>query len=247
MDVIRMIPRYCIAHKKPQISSHLYDAIVDTPPRPDYEGLVAITAHGPLITLVPKDGLVGICGYRKILTHRIDSDHGHIGIKECQSVNRANLDPRPGHDFLLCVRHIEGGTILDQWRSAHVEIEWCDVMALAVEMGVFTLEERAELEAQTVLFEGGLTMGVFPAALVRETFTKLWPLYQEFSRRHQARFITYGDVQRRTVAYLTERLESYFILRELKKHYPENPTPPEIGGCLVVVNDGPWSVGRMPD
>jgi hypothetical protein len=244
-----VIPTYCIAHREPKLAAHLYDALIHTPPRPDYPALVSVVAHPVIAHLAPAQGLVNICGYRKIIIRGGDKPHRTISTAACRTVARAETEPHPGFDFLLC-RHDFfklGGkhrNIREQWDGCHHRDDLRDCLNLAVEMGVMSHAERCALEAEPALIEGGISMGVFPADLVREILSKVWPLYQEFARRHRGRFMHYDPRQRRCIAFLAERVETHFILRELRQRYTP-ALPGELFGCLTSSWDGPWEAGKI--
>lgn len=245
-----MIPTYCIAHREPRLSAHLYDALIHTPPRADYQALVSVVAQPVMAVIAPADGLVNICGYRKIVTRRGNkpSSHRTITTAECVNVSRVDTEPHPGLEFLLC-RHDffkMGGkhrNIREQWDGCHRKQDLTDCLNLAVEMGVMTATEAAALEAEPALIEGGCSMGVFPGRLVRRVMQKVWPLYQEFARRYKGRFMKYDPVQRRCIAFLAERVETHFVLKELRQRYAE--IPPQIFGCLTAAWDGKWEAGKI--
>ena len=241
------IPTYCIAHREPRLAAHLYDAIIHTPPRQDYKALVSVVAHEVIARLAPPNGLVNVCGYRKILT-RGEKPHVTITTAQCAQLARAQTEPRPGFEFLLCLHDFfkVGRThknIREQWDGCHHKIDLRDCLNLAVEMGVMTDPDRRALEAEPALIEGGCSMGVFPGNLVREILARVWPLYQEFARRYRTRFMSYDKKQRRCIAFLAERVETHFILRELRQRY--STLPSELFGCLTSSWDGPWEPGTM--
>jgi hypothetical protein len=243
-----MIPTYCIAHRDPKLSAHLYDVVINTPPRHDYEALVSLVAHPIIARLAPPVGLVNVCGYRKIVMHG-DKPHNRIGTAQCAQVPRAQTEPRPGFDFLLCLHDFfkigrVHRNIREQWNAAHHSQDLTDCLGLAVDMGVMSFADARALEAEPALIEGGFSMGVFPAELVRETFDKVFPLYQEFARRHRARFMAYDPIQRRCVAFLAERIETHFILKDLRRRY-SGKIPVELSGCLTSSWDGPWEQGTI--
>jgi hypothetical protein len=243
-----VIPTFCIAHKPPLLPASLYDVIVHTPPREDYPALASVVAHPVLARLIP-DGPVRICGYRKILT-RGETSHRTVTVSAAAQIPRVETEPHPWFEFLLCAHDFfkigrEHHNIREQWAASHHEADLRDCLALAVEMGVMSAAEAQALEAEPALIEGGCSMGVYPGALVREIVTRVWPLYAEFVRRHRARFMNYDPVQRRCVAFLAERIETHFLLKELRRRYP-SAIPSQVFGCLTAVSDGPWVAGTMP-
>lgn len=248
MRSFAVIATYCIAHKAPQLAPHLYDAIIHTPPRHDYPALVSVVAHPVLAQLAPA-GLVNVCGWRKIVVRGGEPPHRTITVAQCQQIERAQTEPHPGFEFLVCEHDFFKigrlhKNIRQQWNSSHHQEDLRDCLNLAVSMGLMTSSERCTLEAETALIEGGISMGVFPGDFWREVSGKVWPLYQEFARRYRARFMRYDPVQRRCIAFLAERVETHFILKELRRRYP-GPLPREVFGCLTASQDGPWVAGTI--
>jgi hypothetical protein len=246
-----VIPTFCIAHIEPRLPAHLYDVIIYTPPRPDHETLVSVVAQPVIARLASPGGLVNVCGYRKIIMRRSEDDKPHrtITTAQCALVPRDQTEPHPGFEFLLCAHDFFkiGGkhkTIGEQWDACHHKEDLRDCLSLAQELGIMTFAEARTLEAEPMLIEGGFAMGVFPSNLLRETFHKVWPLYQEFARRYKARFMAYDPMQRRCIAFLAERVETHFILKELRRRYP-NELPRELFGCLTASWDGPWRAGTI--
>jgi hypothetical protein len=245
---MQLIPTYCIAHREPRLSAHLYDVIISTPPREDYQALVSVVAHQVIARLAPQTGLVNVCGYRKIVT-RGNQPHQRISTAQCAQLPRTATEPHEGSEFLLCLHDFfsvgrRHRNIKEQWDSCHHGQDLRDCLNLAVQMGVMSNGERRALEAEPALIEGGCAMGVFPGALVRQIINAVFPLYQEFARRYRARFMKYDPRQRRCIAFLAERVETHFILRELRQRYSKFPDT-EVFGCLTSSWDGPWEAGTI--
>jgi hypothetical protein len=240
-----MIPTYCIAHRDAKLSAHLYDALIHTPPRHDYQALVSVVAH-PVLALLAPSGLMNICGWRKIVTRGMTS---HRTLTPAQSAQLPRSEPYPGFEFLLC-RHdfIALGrrhkNLFEQWNASHHKEDLCDGLNLAIEMGLMTPDERLKLEAETALIEGGCSMGIYPGDFVRATLEKVWPLYQTFVSRYRGRFMHYDPMQRRCVAFLAERIETFFILKELRRRYPGS-LPRALFGCLTTAWQGPFESGTI--
>jgi len=243
------IPTYCIAHRDPRISAHLYDAIISTPPREDYQTLVSVVAHPVLAQLAPQTGLVNVCGYRKIVTRRPAAPHQRISTAQCAQLKREQTEPHEGSDFLLCLHDFfsvgrRHKSIREQWDSCHHGQDLRDCLNLAVQMRVMSERERRALEAEPALIEGGCAMGVYPGEVLRQIINAVFPLYQEFAKRYSFRFLKYDSRQRRCIAFLAERIETHFILRELRQRYSKIPTT-EVFGCLTSSWDGPWEAGTI--
>jgi hypothetical protein len=243
-----MIPTYCIAHRDAKLSAHLYDALIHTPPRHDYQALVSVVAHPVLALLAPAGGLVTICGWRKIVT-RGEKSHRTVTPAQSTQLKRSDSEPLPGFDLLLCLHDFIrlGGrhrTIREQWNASHHQEDLRACLDLAVEMGVMTSAACCALEAERALIEGGCSMGVYPGDFVRATLERVWPLYQEFARRHRGRFMHYDPMQRRCVAFLAERIETHFILQELRRRFP-GALPVQLFGCLTTVWEGRFESGTI--
>jgi hypothetical protein len=246
--LLAVIATYCIAHRDAKLSAHLYDALIHTPPRADYQALVSVVAHPVLALLAPAGALMNICGWRKIIT-RGETSHRTVTPLQSMQIRRTDSEPHPGFDFLLCLHDFfqvgrRHKNVREQWNSSHHQEDLRECLNLALKMGVMTPGERSALEAEPALIEGGCSMGVYPGDFVRATLEKVWPLYQEFARLHRGRFMRYDPVQRRCVAFLAERIETHFILKELRRRY-SIPLPRELFGCLTACWEGPWEAGRI--
>jgi hypothetical protein len=244
-----VIPNFCIAHKLPQIAAHLYDALIWTPTRRNYETLTSVVAQAVYARLAP-DPLVTISGYRKVVVRGSGQSHDTLSIAQCDKLPRVEIEPRPGFDFLIVPHNFwkighQDKDIKGQWCRWHTEVDWHASMALAIEMGIFTATEVRALGEEPMLIEGGFSAGTFPSWLVRNSLAILIPFYDEYARRYGERIRGYDPVQRRCLAFMAERLETHFILKELRRRYP-NGFPDELFGCLLTVNDGPWTAGTMP-
>lgn len=244
------IPTYCIAHRSPRLSAHLYDEIIETPGREDYQALVSVVAHKVLAQRAPQVGLMNICGYRKIVTRGPAMPHNTISQEKCAQLKRVETEPHEGSQFLLCLHDFfavgrRHRNIKEQWDSCHHKEDLRDCLNLAVSMGVMSSAERRELEAEPALIEGGCAMGVYPGSLVAQIIETVFPLYQEFARRYRHRFMRYDPRQRRCIAFLAERIETHFILRELRQRYATFPET-AVFGCLTTSWDGPWEAGTIP-
>src|SRR5271166_5117309 len=217
-----MIPIYSVAHMPPILPARMYDAIVDTKPREDYETLTAIAAY-PALARLATTRQVGICGWRKIVVRvpptgkivdladpSLLNVEGRISVwqpKEWgqQHLTREMALPYPGHDFLL-IHHPHGGkSILQFFTECHGLRDWPDYMGLAREMNLITWAQQTELENMKTFIEGGCVLGIYPGDFARETLTGIAALGSEYSRRHGARVRSYDPVQRRIISNMSER------------------------------------------
>jgi hypothetical protein len=241
-----MIRTFCIAHRHPTVSKHLYDVVIDTPSKPNYQQLVSVVAHRELLKQAP-DELVNVCGYRKIMM-RGTATHQTIRPADCEMITRSTVEPAVGREFLLCLHNFVKlggrGNIKVQWGMAHLMPDFEAARDLAIEMELMTRDEWRQLEEEPALIEGGCSMGIMPGTLLKEIMGKVIPFYDEFAARHHQRFLKYDPVQRRVIPFLAERIETHFILRELRARYPAG-IPSDIFGCLTSVWSGPWEAGRI--
>jgi hypothetical protein len=236
-----------MAHKPPLLPAHLYETLIHTPSGKDYETLVSITAH-PHIAVFAELPLASTCTYRKIVARGSGQTHVFMPVEDGAHFPRMETEPRPGYDFLVCRHHFGNnggsGDIKFQWSVAHHDPDLHDALCIARLMGVMSAAECRALENEPALIEGGFAVGVFPGYLMRESINQLLPVYREFARRHGARIRAYDPVQRRCIAFMAERLETHFILKELRQRYPHG-IPNEVYGCLLTLTDGPFEPGTM--
>ncbi len=242
-----MIPMYCLSHREPTLPVQLYDAVIFTKSQPDYETLVGESAL-PVLARLASNSLMGVCTYRKIVARGDPAPLSAQGPYEiCDpALAREQVEPHPGYDFLVhkC-RFMSGLNVIQHFNACHGLTDWVDYMNLATEMGILTAERREALEGGTELIEGGATLGVFPGDILRRILAVAHHLNTTFAARYGERIRGYDPLARRIIASLSERLESYWILDELRIRYPLG-IPPQIFGRLLCSETGQYKRGTMP-
>jgi hypothetical protein len=237
-----------MAHLPPLIPPHLYETLIHTPAGADYDTLVSVTAQ-PHMAVFAGLPLVSTCTYRKVVVRGSGQTHIFMPVAFGATFPRIETEPRPGFDFLVCNHHfVKNGGLGDiklQWSMAHRDPDLRDALNIAAEMNVMTAAECEALLKEPALIEGGFAVGVYPGPLMRESLNKLVPVYHEFARRHGARVRNYDPVQRRCIAFMAERLETHFILKELRSRYPSG-IPNGVYGALLTLSDVPFTPGTMP-
>ncbi len=238
---------FTFAHEAPQLPAQLYDAVIWTPPQPNYETLIGAAVLPVLARLAPPSGPVGVCTYRKIVARGTPAElSAHGPYEQCDpQLPRAMVEPHPGYQFLVhkC-RFMANLNVVEHFGACHGSyVDWHDYMKIAEELKILTPLERNDLEQDRVLLEGGIILGVFPGDVVWRACVVAHRLNTEFASRFGERVRSYDPVARRIIASLSERLESYWILRDLRQRYP-NGIPPEIFGRLLTTVQGPYERGR---
>lgn len=239
---------FCFSHIEPHLPVQLYDAVVFTKPQPDYETLVGAVALPVLARLAPPSGTIGICTYRKIVARGTPAQLSADGpYEKCDpNLPRSEIEPHPGYEFLVHKCRFMGNlNVVEHFGACHGGyVDWIDYMRLTEELHILTPIERNELEQDRVLLEGGIILGVFPADVVWRACVVAHRLNSEFAARYGARIRSYDPLSRRIIASLSERLESYWIMRDLRGRYP-NGIPEQIFGRLLTTAEGRYERGRF--
>lgn len=185
--------------------------------------------------------LTGIFSHRKIV---VRSSIGREAIKypvyrEISASTALQLPAdevrvRDGYDFLIGapVKFPQG--IVQQYAQMHYAIDLFDYLSIAVQMGVMTPHDVQEFTLDTHFIPGGCELGVYPTPWLYTMLTTLEELGRSFVTRFENRLRTYDGYQVRAVGFLAERLGSYFLLKELRRRYPQG-IPRGLIGCLCVI------------
>jgi hypothetical protein len=146
--------------------------------------------------------------------------------------------PRDGHEFLLGAPLKFPQGVVQQYAQMHHAIDLIDYLSIAAKIGVMTPNDLREFTLDTHFIPGGCELGIYPTAWLHASLRKLEALGRDFVTRCGERIRTYDSYQVRAVGFLAERLGSYFLLKELRRRYPEG-IPRGLIGCLcVIVPDG---------
>jgi hypothetical protein len=192
--------------------------------------------------------LVGICSHRKIVVRdpigrqsRLIAPMREAEAAELLALSGDACSPREPHEFLLH-QPLPLGNIVAHYAHNHRVIDLLDYLSIAVEIGELAPGDVATFVTQQGLLTGGCELGVYPRLWLVETLSRLERVSRLFLERHADRISRYDNYNIRTLAFLSERLGSFFLIQELRRRYPRG-VPGEIFGfiCCVVEPGGSYS------
>ena len=262
---------YCVSHELPLLPDQLYDFVIglgdyfpdrginisklDTfwhENRPLAYGAAgnytlpnAIKINGELTNIT------GVSSHRKIVSRipigREASNYPGLRLVSTGDLSFLTLEdikPYEGYNFLISrpVQFIQG--IFSQYNSNHHIADLLEYTSIAVQLGILSSAEVNEFIAERILFPGGCEMGVFPTIWLAEILSKLESVGREFILRAGNRIRQYDSYQVRAVGFLSERLGSFFLHKELIKRYPSG-IPNQIFGFMCNVQNGSEYTGTQ--
>lgn len=260
---MKPIIRYCISHATPLIPPYWYDEILaigdyatDSPlhisrlhnfwhtKRPLAYGAAGSYALPNALESAPQEyQLIGICSFRKAVLRRPmgRSAPSYPSMRELSGNEAAVLDasemsPAGEHEFLLAQPLMLSLGYFQQYAQAHELVDLLDYTSLAIRSGVLGKAESADFVSEQVLIPGGCELGIFPRQWLTETLSVLSALGESFLKTYSERINSYDSYQVRAVGFLSERLGSFLLLRELRRRYPRG-IPPEIFGHMSCVTE----------
>jgi hypothetical protein len=191
-----------------------------------------------------RSDLIGICTHRKIVTRMpLGRVSGLIPpMREAEAGELAALDraaclPREPHDFLV-PRPLAIGNVVAHYDRFHKVIDLLDYLSIAVQTGVLAAAEVAQFVTQTAIVTGGCELGVYPRAWLLDTLAKLETVARCFLDRHGGRIENYDAYNVRALAFLSERLGSFFVIKELRRRYPAGVAGEVFGFVCCAVEPG---------
>ena len=238
-------PSFCVSHAHPLIPAKFYTDIValgDYGQEMDFHISklddfwhqnrdVAWGAAGSYV--IPKaletrtgSSTVVLNSYRKVVLRHdlsnpspfvIEVTHDYLS-----SLPSSLKQPASKHDFLVSQPLIFKMGLLGQYNRAHITRDILDYSTLAIELGVLTNSEAFNFLNCPIIILGGAELGAFPTEWASATLNKLEVLGRAFVDIRRSRILTYDSYQVRVIGFLSERLGSFLVLRELAKRYNIN-------------------------
>lgn len=144
--------------------------------------------------------------------------------------------PRADFEFLVAQPRYFKKSIIGQYAACHHRQDILDYASLAVEMGVLDSDSASEFLASKHFIPGGVELGIYPAEWLASTLSSIERISRKFLDRHHDRIEKYDTYQVRAVGFLSERLGSFLLIRQLTKLYSNN-IPSEIFGYMSVIVD----------
>lgn len=261
---MKTLKNYCISHEPPLLPEKFFDYAIGLgsyrPTRGvhisqldsywDLNRPIAYGAAGsyvlPLVSALAgnQTDLTGICSRRKIVLRRPIGREApnyptmrETTTAELSLLNPDLMHPRDEFDFLVPMPLEIPQGIIWQYAQAHHVVDLLDYLSVAVQLDVISPSDVSDFASGQYLSPGGCEFGIFPTAWLGEAISKLEIVGREFLDRYGDRIRRYDAYQVRAVGFLSERLGSFFLLKELKRRYPQR-TPAGIFGhmCCVVVD-----------
>jgi hypothetical protein len=251
----------CVSHEAPLVPNELFDLVIGIGDyRPKHGSHIsaldpfwdkarpyAYGAAGNYVVprMIPqgshKPEVVGICSHRKII---VRNTVGHEAAKypvyreitasTAVALPPAEQRPRDDNEFLIGAPIQFSHGVVRQYAQMHRAIDLFDYMSIGAQLGVLSPDEIQEFTLLTLFVPGGCELGVYPTDWLCNTLGKLEIIGREFVTRFAERIRTYDNYQVRAVGFLAERLGSYFLLKELRRRYPQG-IPRTLIGCLCVL------------
>lgn len=257
--------RFCISHQQPLLPRGLYDICValgtfnlDDPWHisrldPYWHGRRPLAYGAAGSYALPKalarlgsalPSRITITSYRKcVSSHPLGKPSAafsavrEVPLEESQTITADSLAPVAGHEFLVTAP-FELGSVLTQYGQAHMLQDLLDYASLAIEYEILSNAQTTEFLSGSTFIPGGCELGSFPAEFLRKSLSLLAFLGMHFLDRYADRVAQYDPYQVRALGFLSERLGSYLLLRELTRRYPAGIPNAVFGHMICLTSDG---------
>lgn len=256
--------RFCISHEKPLLPETWYDDCISLGDfKSDSEFHVrkldsfwhearplAYGAAGTYVLPVAIERhtcsaeLIEISSHRKRILPSAEGimsrSYGYPAVRELtiedpkKEAELSAFAPRDGLEFLVAQPVYFKNSIIGQYEDAHRRRDILDYTDLAREMGVLDSKSAAEFLHGYHFIPGGIQLGIYPRSWLIETSSKIEFVSRQFLRLYGRRLKRYDSYQIRAVGFLSERLGSFLLMRDLMEIY-SNRIPADIFGYMTVV------------
>ncbi len=203
----------------------------------DDADLIEISQHRKRIFLSPEGVISPVLGGRE------------LGVEECRKRPELSSVIRPPSEsgFLVAQPLSCPGSILGQYAACHYSRDILDYTSVAIELGVLDNRSAAEFLTAEQLIPGGVEFGIFPKVWLIRALSGIERVGRDFLRRYGNRLKGYDKFQVRALAFLSERLGSYLLMRHLSEEYSNNIPANVFGYLTCVVEDGSHYIGGVAD
>jgi hypothetical protein len=140
----------------------------------------------------------------------------------------------PSLDGFLIPNPIELGSMSHQYAVSHRLEDLLRYSAICCSTQVLTPNECLYFLSMPMLIPGGIELGSFPASVWLPIVQQLSIVNLEFCRSHVPASL--DKYQRRAIAFCSERLGSYLLIKSLNSLYGSD-LPPQIFGAMVSAVD----------
>ncbi|RTL29035.1 MAG: hypothetical protein EKK49_14990 [Rhodocyclaceae bacterium] len=262
---MKPITRYCISHAEPMLPPYWFDDAIALGEYEEESPLHISRLHNfwhknrslsfgaagsyalprALEQLPPEYQLVGICSYRKAILRRPLGRPSEsyptmreMERHEAEPLDASEMSPTGEHEFLLAQpRHFPTG-LFHQYALVHELVDLLDYTSLAINNGILDKAAAADFVREQVIIPGGCELGIYPRQWLAGTLSALSTLGKTFLETYGSRIRGYNIYQIRAVGFLSERLGSFLLMRELKRRYPQGAPPEVFGHMTCIIEDG---------
>jgi hypothetical protein len=169
-----------------------------------------------------------------------------LTVKECGANTELSsvIIPPNNSGFLVARPLYFDDLVIGQHARCFHCIDLLDYTSLAIEMGVLDNQSSVEFLIAKQFIPGGIEFGIFPKSWLVPALSQIEHVSREFLSRYGDRVRSYNQYQVRAVAFLSERLGSFMLLRHLSEMHP-NGIPTDIFGYMtcIVEENSPYSLG----
>jgi hypothetical protein len=256
---------FCVSHDTPLVPEALFDLAIGIgdyrPPRGlhisvldpfwDEARPLAYGAAGNYVIprMIPdvphRPEVVAIYSHRKIVIRNSLGREApkypvyrEISVSTALNLPTGEGQPRDDNEFMIGAPIQFPQGVVHQYAQMHHAIDLFDYLSIGMQLGVLSSAEIREFTLSTLFVPGGCELGIYPTDWLCNALGKLELIGREFVTRFAQRIRTYDSYQVRAVGFLAERLGSYFLLKELRRRWPQG-IPRALLGCLcVIVEEG---------
>ena len=188
--------------------------------------------------------LISICQYRRFVVPVKLGTNGPgtrlIAPLEAKNLDVESLHGVPTHHYLLA-QPVSIAHLLQQYSDCHHAPDILRYTAIALEVGAITKAELLEFLSTRSLVPGGFELGIFPVGVFCEIVERLEEVALAFLRQHQPVCLT--PYQRKAIAFCTERLGNYLLMKKLIVEHGKRPSRKIFGWMHTIVDNGVYTIG----
>lgn len=260
-----MIRRYCVTHTKPLLPASWYDECIAMgdfqtdsalhvrhldrfwhEARPVAFGAAGTHALPVALEKLSSDTrLIEISSYRKrilpypagVESHRYPTLRELSCEKEGIEAQLATFTSAADLPFLVAQPLYFKKSVFNHYAMIHHRRDILDYTAIAVEMGVLDSDSAEDFLAAKHFIPGGVELGIYPKPWLTQVLSAIERVSRQFVQRYANRLRRYNTYQIRAVGFLSERLGSFFLIRDLMEQYSNN-IPTDIFGHMTVMVEG---------